>query len=284
MYDNVCKFLTEQFTADISTWLLGSPVNLTELSPSELSLEPIRADSLILQDVESDLVLHLEFQTDPVPEIPFRMADYRLRVYRRFPQKRMRQVVIYLRRTSSQLAWENSFRLEQLNHSFEVIRLWEKPPEDFLNPSCVGLLPFAVLSNTSQPEVILNQAAQLIEEIPSPRVKSNLVGSTAILSGLVLKEEVIRQILREDIMKESVIYQEIFETGLQRGIQQGIERGIERGIQQGLQRGIEEGRQETLKQISRSLLRENMTLEQVAKLTGLTIEQLQNLQDSLDNN
>jgi len=27
-----------------------------------------------------------------------------------------------------------------------------------------------------------------------------------------------------------------------------------------------------------------MTLEQVAKLTGLTIEQLQNLQDSLDNN
>jgi len=268
MYDNVCKFLTEQFTADISTWLLGSPVNLTELSPSELSLEPIRADSLILQDVESDLVLHLEFQTDPVPEIPFRMADYRLRVYRRFPQKRMRQVVIYLRRTSSQLAWENSFRLEQLNHSFEVIRLWEKPPEDFLNPSCVGLLPFAVLSNTSQPEVILNQAAQLIEEIPSPRVKSNLVGSTAILSGLVLKEEVIRQILREDIMKESVIYQEIFETGLQRG----------------LQRGIEQGRQETLKQISRSLLRENMTLEQVAKLTGLTIEQLQNLQDSLDNN
>jgi predicted transposase/invertase (TIGR01784 family) len=268
MYDNVCKFLTEQFTADISTWLLGSPVNLTELSPSELSLEPIRADSLILQDVESDLVLHLEFQTDPVPEIPFRMADYRLRVYRRFPQKRMRQVVIYLRRTSSQLAWENTFRLEQLNHSFEVIRLWEKPPEDFLNPSCVGLLPFAVLSNTSEPEVILNQAAQLIEEIPSPRVKSNLVGSTAILSGLVLKEEVIRQILREDIMKESVIYQEIFETGLQRG----------------LQRGIEQGRQETLKQISRSLLRENMTLEQVAKLTGLTIEQLQNLQDSLDNN
>jgi predicted transposase/invertase (TIGR01784 family) len=73
-------------------------------------------------------------------------------------------------------------------------------------------------------------------------------------------------------MKESVIYQEIFETGLQRGLQQGIERGIEQGIQRGLQK------------VAGSLLRENMTLEQVAKLTGLTIEQLQNLQDSLDNN
>jgi predicted transposase YdaD len=81
-------------------------------------------------------------------------------------------------------------------------------------------------------------------------------------------------------MKESVIYQEIFETGLQRGIQQGIQQGIERGIERGIQQGIERG----IQKVAGSLLRENMTLEQVAKLTGLTIEQLQNLQNSLDNN
>ncbi|WP_448286383.1 hypothetical protein [Phormidesmis priestleyi] len=42
-----------------------------------------------------------EFQTEPKPDIPFRMTDYRLRVYRRFPQKQMRQVVIYLQETAS---------------------------------------------------------------------------------------------------------------------------------------------------------------------------------------
>jgi predicted transposase YdaD len=48
MFDNVCKFLAESFSSDFATWLLGEPITLTELSPSELSLEPIRADALIL--------------------------------------------------------------------------------------------------------------------------------------------------------------------------------------------------------------------------------------------
>ena len=93
MFDNVCRFLAESFSADFATWLIGESIELTQLSPSELSLEPIRADALIL--LQSDeIVLHIEFQTEPKAQIPFRMADYRLRVYRRFPNKRMRQVVI----------------------------------------------------------------------------------------------------------------------------------------------------------------------------------------------
>jgi len=40
------------------------------------------------------LVLHLEFQTEPDETMGFRMLDYRVRVYRRFPTKTMNQVVI----------------------------------------------------------------------------------------------------------------------------------------------------------------------------------------------
>jgi predicted transposase/invertase (TIGR01784 family) len=95
-YDNTCKFLTETFTADIVTWILGETIQLTKMEPTELSVEPIRADALILLESD-DLVVHLEFQTDPDPEMPFRSADYRLRFYRRAPHKEVRQVVIYLR-------------------------------------------------------------------------------------------------------------------------------------------------------------------------------------------
>ena len=83
MFDNLCKFLAESFSEDYAAWLLGRPIKLTKLSPTELSLEPIRADSLILEQLE-DLVLHLEFQTEPDPTMAFRMLDYRVRVYRRF--------------------------------------------------------------------------------------------------------------------------------------------------------------------------------------------------------
>ena len=48
MFDTVYKFLVETFSADFAAWLLGAPIALTELSPAELSLEPIRADALNL--------------------------------------------------------------------------------------------------------------------------------------------------------------------------------------------------------------------------------------------
>jgi predicted transposase YdaD len=60
MYDDICRFLAEQFSSDFASWLLGEAVTLTELQPSELSLDPIRADALIL--LQSDhTVLHCEF-------------------------------------------------------------------------------------------------------------------------------------------------------------------------------------------------------------------------------
>ena len=77
MYDSTCRFIAEMYSPDFATWLLGEPITLTKLSPTELSLEPIRADALIL--LQSDeVVLHIEFQTQPDEDMPFRMADYRL--------------------------------------------------------------------------------------------------------------------------------------------------------------------------------------------------------------
>lgn len=62
MFDNISKFLAEQFSVDFASWLLGEPMTLTELSPSELSLEPIRADALILRQSD-EVVLHCEFRS-----------------------------------------------------------------------------------------------------------------------------------------------------------------------------------------------------------------------------
>ncbi|MCC5664409.1 Rpn family recombination-promoting nuclease/putative transposase [Nostoc sp. CHAB 5784] len=206
MFDNVCRFLAESFSADFATWLLGESIALTQLSPSELSLEPIRADALIL--LQSDeIVLHIEFQTEAKAEIPFRMTDYRLRVYRRFPQKRMHQVVIYLQPTTSELVQQTAFVLENTRHEFGVIRLWEQPSEIFLNTP--GLLPFATLSQTEDKTRTLQQVAEAIEQINDTRTQNNIAASTAILSGLVLNKELIKRLLRSDAMRESVIYQDI---------------------------------------------------------------------------
>ncbi|MBD2362340.1 Rpn family recombination-promoting nuclease/putative transposase [Anabaena minutissima FACHB-250] len=255
MFDNVCKFLAESFSSDFATWLLNEPITLTELSPSELSLEPIRADALIL--LQSDqIVLHLEFQTRAKVDIPFRMSDYRLRGYRKFPQKKMRQVVIYLQPSDSELVYQTEFILENSWHRFDVIRLWEQPTELFFNYP--GLLPFATLSQTDDQTRTLEEVAQVIEAMEDTRIRSNLAASTAVLSGLVLNKDVIKRILRSDIMRESVIYQDILQEGLKEGFEQGIEQNTQ--------------------EIAIKMINKGISLEIIVDVTGLTMEQLQKLQ------
>ena len=256
MFDNVCKFLAENFSEDYATWLLGRPVTLTKLSPTELSLEPIRADSLILEQSE-DLVLHLEFQTEPDENMGFRMLDYRIRVYRRFPNKTMHQFVIYLKPTKSALVYQDSFQLEETIHRYRVIRLWEQSSELFLKSQ--GLLPLAILTQSADPELKLRQVAEILDKITDNRLKANLMAATSVFGGLVLKPEFIKTILRSEIMKESAVYQEILQEGLQKGRQEGKL----------------EGKFEGKLEVAQQLLQLGMSLAQVAQVTGLSEQELQ---------
>ena len=123
-----CKFLAEHFSIDIATWLLGTPIALTKLEPSELFAEPIRADAVIFLE-SKDLFVHIEFQTDPDPEMGFRMADYRLRALKRYPHKQLRQIVVYLRPTQSSRVYQTQFEMPGLRSEFEVVRIWEQPTD-----------------------------------------------------------------------------------------------------------------------------------------------------------
>jgi len=108
MYDNTCKFLAETFSIDFASWLLGEPITLTKIEPSELSLEPIRADSVIFLQ-SSEIILHIEFQTRTDEAMAFRMLDYWVRLYQKHPNKEIHQTVIYLKPTNSTLAFQTSF-------------------------------------------------------------------------------------------------------------------------------------------------------------------------------
>ena len=48
MYDNTCKYLAERFPEDLASWLIGERITLTQMNPTELNVEPIRAEIMIL--------------------------------------------------------------------------------------------------------------------------------------------------------------------------------------------------------------------------------------------
>ncbi len=212
-FDNICKRLAEFYPRDFASWLLGEPVTEVEVEKTELSNEPIQADSLILLRL-SGRFLHIEFQTTPRsrPPLPLRMLDYWVRWYRDYGVSVI-QFVVLLRETGEDVPSE--FRAPNTWHRFNVVKVWELPPELFLQSP--GLMPLAILARSDEPERLFAEVAELVMQVPPEQGRSELVGCTALLAGLRFEQDLIYHLLSEDIMEESVIYQDILRKGEIRG-------------------------------------------------------------------
>ncbi|MBW4635702.1 MAG: Rpn family recombination-promoting nuclease/putative transposase [Iphinoe sp. HA4291-MV1] len=218
-YDNTCKYLAENYPADFARWLLSSDTSDIEVLKTELNLEPIRADSCTLVQI-SNQILHLEFQTSPksTPPLDFRMLDYYTRLKRQYWCD-IEQVLIFLQATSSEIVFNTQYIDKKTKHEYRVIRLWEEDPTPLLaNPA---LLPLATLARTDSPQDLLEQVATAVDMIEEREERQNISACVQVLAGLRFSKNLITHLFREEVMKESVIYQDI----LQKGLQQGEERG-----------------------------------------------------------
>jgi predicted transposase YdaD len=93
-----------------------------------------------------------------------------------------------------------------------------------------------------------------MDQIEDPATQSNLMAASAILAGLRLEEDVIYQLVRRDIMQESVIY---------RSIQEDAEMRKQR-------------------EIAANSLREGLPVATIVRITGLSIEEIQQLQQQVN--
>ncbi len=206
-FDNVCKILAEKYPAEFIRWLLPVEPQKIKVLKTELSIEPIRADSVTFLQTENR-ILHLEFQTlsKSEPPIPFRMLDYSVRLKRQYKIP-VTQVVIFLQETDNEIVFTDKYEDETTIHRYQVIRMWEQDSTAFLNNQ--ALLPLGTLTQTTSPQKLLSQIAQSVARISDRGTRQNIAAYTEILAGLRFEKNLIRQLLSEDIMQESVIFQDI---------------------------------------------------------------------------
>ncbi len=131
-----------------------------------------------------------------------------------------------------------------------------------------GLLPLAVLGQSDNRARTLQEVSSVIDNIENRRQRSNVMAATSILAGLVLKKNVIRTILREEIMRESVIYQDIKAEGIKEGEAKGKAEGIKEG---------------EISLILRQLKRRigQISAKDESQITALSVEQLEALGEAL---
>ncbi|MCL1464618.1 Rpn family recombination-promoting nuclease/putative transposase [Argonema galeatum] len=257
-FDNLCKYLAEKYPDRFASWLLGQPTTSVEVLKTELSLEPIRADSVTLLRTQSE-ILNAEFQVQ-VPTgkpMPLWMLNYWVRLYWQynFP---VTQVLIWLQPNNNPAVFEHEFRQGLTSHGYQVIRMWEQSPEPLLQYP--GLLPMAVLAATCDATGLLNRVASEVAKIESTVQRQEILASTEILAGLRFNRNLIRNLFREGIMRESVIYQDILEEGR-----------------------IEGKQEEALKMVMRPLTHRFGVLdgELQSRLGGLSVEELEDLNEAL---
>ena len=76
-------------------------------------------------------------------------------------------------------------------------------------------------------------------------LKADIYFSTGTLAGLRYSKELIKTLMKVEILEESEIYQDVLNKGMEKGrnegIKEGMERGMERGIKEGMEKGMEKG-------------------------------------------
>ena len=250
-YDIVTKDALHQFPEDILRTVLGHDAfEFVGFEESELTrVEVRRTDSLIKVRLEDTPVLvHIEFQvSDSAPvNMVRRNVGYLGRCYERYGLPILSHV-IYLRPNVGRND-PGGYRQEIPDYriivEYKVIRLSELQGQSVLASENTGLLPFAPLMQPPpgtpplQWAIACNQRTKSLS-LPT-EIRSNLLVSQWVLSGLIHPHQAIGGFLSEVVMQESSVYQHLVETAAEERYQQGIEQGIERGVEQGIAQGKRE--------------------------------------------
>ena len=219
-FDVTTKQLVEWRPGD---WLalLGLPDGTAEVIDGEVSAVSAETDRVIRVIGVVSYLLHIEFQASRDAEMAARLARYNLLLWykHRIP---VESVVFLLRKEAEdqnlngRLTIADASGQDYLTFRYRAVRVWELPPEQFLNGG-VGLLPLAPLAKATKREIpgLLRQMSVRMEteKISQPE-RALLWVETALLMGLKFDSGFISQTMQGvKALKESSYYQFILDEG-----------------------------------------------------------------------
>jgi predicted transposase YdaD len=172
-------------------------------------------------------LLHIEFQVYDDPEMEMRLLEYNVLASRQYGHLPVYSYVIYLSKAGkiAEAPLVRTFPNGDEIHRFfyRVIKLWEIPAEALLQTGGIGVLPLVTLTDGGkQPEVVKEMIDRLaVAEEYDLLAISEVIGGLAFRNSPELEWFKRRFSMFQDILRESPIYQELVEQGLERGREEG---------------------------------------------------------------
>ncbi|MDO9516478.1 MAG: Rpn family recombination-promoting nuclease/putative transposase [Methanosarcinaceae archaeon] len=237
-YDTTLKFLSDRFPEHFANLVFEQFEGNVVLLDKELPTNMRKSDYVVKIEnsncYDGNFILHIEFQSSHDTDMPNRMLSYYTRIRDKY-ELPVYPVVVYLNPNDHgcniQNSYENSIYGDDIiKFKYKVLKVWEIDPKTITDNNLYGLYPIIPLTKdrSTNDEKHLIKCFDLIQNID---IKDNILRSdisvcTSVLAGLKYPKELIKSLMKVEIMRESVIYQDILDEGMEKGMEKGLEKSI----------------------------------------------------------
>ncbi|OWK36042.1 hypothetical protein [Fimbriiglobus ruber] len=223
-YDATSKDLLDADPARWVTYLTREPPpGPVDVIDADLSTVTAEADKVIRVNGSDPWLLHLEFQANTDRWLVPRVLKYNAMLYEKH-ELAVASVVVLMRPAANMPAVTGSWAVPNPLGSprvfeYRVIRVWERPPEEFLTGplALLPLAPIAATDRTGVSAIVDRIRGRLGAEADRPLV-AKLWACTSVLMGLRYESAFIDRLLEGVLqMEESTTYQALLARGEARG-------------------------------------------------------------------
>ncbi|WP_193328922.1 Rpn family recombination-promoting nuclease/putative transposase [Caldanaerobacter subterraneus] len=274
-YDITLKDMFSDLTDDILSYFLGIQHTKIEELNVEFPRVEMRESDMIFKCITKEgntIAVHIEFQSDNDREMPYRMLRYAVEIMEKHELVPY-QVVVYIGENNLNMADGVNFDFGEenfLKYRYKIIDVGEIKFNEITQTNYYELFTLLPLMDKErrkkEKELYLKECVEMIKKIPLEQERKREVAARArILAELVYEEEIIDKTFAEVIKMLNLEKSATFR------------RLIEEGRKEGIEEGRKEGEKEAKITIAKELLKEGMDIAKVAKVTGLSIDEIKKL-------
>jgi predicted transposase YdaD len=232
-FDATLKDLAQISPRGLLTAFDAPPTLPVSLLNIDLSTVTTAADLVFGLGQPVQEIVHLDFQSSSSATKHADIPVYNALLYRQYLAP-VHSIVILLRPEAQHahlhglVTYAPRSNRGKMDYQYEVIRMWERPADDFLNGD-VSVLPLAVLGQLPigiEVEIglggVINQLIDRLQREAAPEQVRRLLTAAFVLTGLRVPRQTAYQFFQGvRTMRDSDTYMAILEEGLEKGREEG---------------------------------------------------------------
>jgi hypothetical protein len=228
-YDATMKCLSPKLPGDLTALIFNKRLDLEPISESLPATEH-RPDFLAkVSDGGGDFIVHIEFQTAHDSAMPVRMVSYYGRILTKHKLP-VYPIVLYLTPEGAPVkgGYTSSVRNKHvMTFDYDVKRIWELVSEEVFEKELYGLYPLTFLMAGAD----IDECVRNLDYA----IKHNYLDRECYICARVLAElkyppEVVKEMIGDELLKQSTFYKETLEEGVSIGREEGVAIGREKDI------------------------------------------------------